>query len=166
MLTTPIRNKQTQPVSIVTLDIPSHLKHAKHVSTGQDPGHDGEGHQGDQLTVTGLCVNVPLAMPAWHINAVAKLTSSSPCLSPATLNCPSSSLISLTSRQGRTSQSSLAVLAAVSPLVSEISPAPLLPSYPLLLPQFQEEDVDLLQFLTGGMVASSLEDCSPAAWSS
>ena len=46
------------------LDIPSHLQHAKHVSTGQDPGHDGEGHQGYQLTVTGLCENDHLAMPA------------------------------------------------------------------------------------------------------
>jgi hypothetical protein len=94
---------------------------------------------------------------------MARLTSSSLCLSPATLNCPSSSLISLTSRQGRTSQSSLAVLAAVSPLVRAILPPSccLLPSYHLLLPQFQEEDVDLLlQFLTGGMVASSLRDCS------
>ena len=84
---------------------------------------------------------------------MARLTSSSLCLSPATLNCPSSSMISLTSRQGRTSQSSLAVLAAVSPLVRGVLPPSccLLPSYHLLLPQFQEEDVDLLQFLTWGV---------------
>ena len=41
------------------------LQHTKHVPTGQDPGHDVEGHpvEGGQLTVPGLCVNIHQTNP-------------------------------------------------------------------------------------------------------
>eukprot|EP00092_Neocalanus_flemingeri_P018071 GFUD01019557.1.p1 GENE.GFUD01019557.1~~GFUD01019557.1.p1 ORF type:complete len:260 (-),score=128.63 GFUD01019557.1:46-825(-) len=97
---------------------------------------------------------------------MASLTYSSLSLSRPHLNCfpsPTTSLISLTCRQGVSSHSSLAVLAAVSPLVRAVLPSccPHLPTSHLLLPQFEEAVVaKLVQFVAGGMVVASLRECS------
>jgi len=95
--------------------------------------------------------------------SMVRLTTSPPCLPH--LNCTlTTSPIYLTGTQGKSSQSSLAVIAAVSPLVRAIlSPSCChpLPTYNLVLPQFEEAVVALLvQFVTEGMVVASLRECS------
>merc|ERR1719186_1355710 len=100
-------------------------------------------------------------------SSMARLTTSSLCLSRPHLNCsPSSttSMISLTCRHGVSSESSLSVLAAVSPLVRTVlstSCCHHLSTSHLLLPQFKEGIVNLLvQFVEGGRVVASLRECS------
>ena len=99
---------------------------------------------------------------------MTRLKASSVWLSNQNLNCCSPALntplISMIGRQDVSSQSSLLVLAAVSPLVREVlssSCCHLPPTTHLLLPQFEEAVVALLaQLVAGGKVVASLKECS------
>jgi len=95
---------------------------------------------------------------------MARLTS---CLSRPHLNLPTSSntsIISLTSKQGKSTQSYLGLLAAISPLVRSVLP-PCSCHHPhdhdILLPQIDETVVSLLlQFVAEGLVTATLRNCT------